>query len=67
MFMKKQICSKCKTGKTTYGLDPKSECCPYIEYWEQNKCKFYKPLGNAFIRSLLVKLKKICSLVARRF
>jgi len=44
MFWTKQICSKCKTGKYTYELDPKSECCPYIGCWRRNTCYFYKPL-----------------------
>lgn len=44
MFLKKQICPRCKTGKYTYDLDPKSEVCPYIGCWRRNKCHFYKPL-----------------------
>ena len=44
MFLKKQICPRCKTGKYTYDLDPKSEVCPYIGCWRRNKCSFYKPL-----------------------
>ena len=44
MFLKKQICPRCKTGKYTYDLDPKSETCPYIGCWRRNKCSFYKPL-----------------------
>ena len=44
MFGKKQICPRCKTGKYTYELDPKSEACPYIGCWKCNKCHFYKPL-----------------------
>ena len=43
MFNKK-ICPRCKTGKYTYDLDPKSEVCPYIGCWRRNKCSFYKPL-----------------------
>ena len=46
MFLKKQICPRCKTGKYTYDLDPKSETCPYIGCWRRNKCSFYKPLGK---------------------
>ena len=44
VFLKKQICPRCKTGKYTYDLDPKSEVCPYIGCWRRNKCHFYKPL-----------------------
>ncbi len=44
MFLKKQICPRCKTGKHTYDLDPKSDVCPYIGCWKRNKCHFYKPL-----------------------
>ena len=46
MFWKKQICPRCKTGKYTYDLDPKSETCPYIGCWRRNKCSFYKPLDK---------------------
>ena len=44
VFLKKQICPRCKTGKYTYDLDPKSVTCPYIGCWKCNKCHFYKPL-----------------------
>ena len=44
VFLKKQICPRCKTGKYTYDLDPKSDTCPYIGCWKRNKCSFYKPL-----------------------
>ena len=43
MVRNKQICPRCKTGKYTYELDPKSEACPYIGCWRRNKCSFYKP------------------------
>lgn len=46
MFLKKQICPRCKTGKYTYDLDPKLETCPYIGCWKRNKCSFYKPLDK---------------------
>lgn len=46
MFWKKQICPRCKTGKYTYDLDPKSETCPYIGCWRRNKCSFYKPFDK---------------------
>ena len=42
----KKICPRCKTGKYTYDLDPKSEVCPYIGCWRRNKCSFYKPLDK---------------------
>ena len=48
MFLKKQICPKCKTGKYTYDLDPKSETCPHIGCWKRNRCHFYKPLDKTF-------------------
>ena len=53
MFFKKQICPRCKTGKYTYELDPKSECCPYIGCWRRNKCRFYKPLDKTHRASTL--------------
>lgn len=46
VFLKKQIRPRCKTGKYTYDLDPKSETCPYIGCWKRNKCHFYKPLDK---------------------
>ena len=46
MFLKMQICSRCKTGKYMYELDPKSEICPYIGFWKKNKCHFYVPLDK---------------------
>ena len=46
VFLKKQICPRCKTGKYTYDLDPKSETCPYIGCWRRNKCSFYKPFDK---------------------
>jgi hypothetical protein len=42
----KKICPRCKTGKYTYDLDPKSEACPYIGCWRRNKYSFYKPLDK---------------------
>lgn len=52
MFNKK-ICPRCKTGKYTYDLDPKSEACPYIGCWKRNKCSFYKPLDKNFKKRFL--------------
>ncbi len=46
-FSEKQLCPKCKTGKYTYDLDPKSETCPYIGCLKWNKCPFYKPLEKS--------------------
>lgn len=46
VFWNKKICPRCKTGKYTYDLDPKSEVCPYIGCWRRNKCSFYKPLNK---------------------
>ena len=58
MFWKKQICPRCKTGKYTYELDPKSEVCPYIGCWKRNKCHFYKPLEKAPKTGILSGLRK---------
>lgn len=44
---KEQICPKCKTGKYTYELDPKSDACPNISCWENGKCAFYAPLKKS--------------------
>ena len=55
MFNKK-ICPRCKTGKYTYDLDPKSDACPYIECWRRNKCSFYKPLDKHSKSSLFHKV-----------
>ena len=57
MFWNKKICPRCKTGKYTYDLDPKSEVCPYIGFWRKNKCPFYKPLDKEHKKVLLAILK----------
>lgn len=44
MFWKKQICSRCKTGRDSYILDEHSESCPYIGCLKDGKCQFYAPL-----------------------
>lgn len=59
MFFRKQICPRCKTGKYTYDLDPKSENCPYIECWKRNKCPFYKPLFKDDKTCLFIKEQKV--------
>ena len=56
MFLKKQICPRCKTGKYTYDLDPKSEVCPYIGCWRRNKCHFYKPLSKTSQKGFLNRI-----------
>ena len=58
MFFRKQICPRCKTGKYTYDLDPKSDACPYIGCWKRNKCHFYKPLEKAPKAGILSGLHK---------
>ena len=58
MFCEKQICPRCKTGKYTYDLDPKSEACPYIGCWRRNKCHFYKPLERKFKKDFFSKHNK---------
>ena len=57
VFLKKQICPRCKTGKYTYDLDPKSETCPYIGCWRRNKCSFYKPLEKGTKKGVLSGFK----------
>ena len=57
MFFKKQICPRCKTGKYTYDLDPKSETCPYIGCWRRNKFHFYKPLEKGAKKDIFGGLK----------
>lgn len=59
MFLKKRICSRCKTGKYTYELDPKSETCPYIGCWKKNRCYFYKPLDKPSKNGILSGFKKM--------
>lgn len=55
----KKICPRCKTGKYTYDLDPKSDACPYIECWNRNECPFYKPLSKDDNTCLFIKEQKI--------
>ena len=63
MFLKKQICPRCKTGKYTYELDPKSEVCPYIGCWRRNKCHFYKPLEKSAKKDIFNGFKNKRSLL----
>ena len=63
MFLKKQICPRCKTGKYTYDLDPKSEVCPYIGCWRRNKCHFYKPLEKSAKKGIFNSFKNKRSLL----
>lgn len=56
IFFRKQICPRCKTGKYTYDLDPKSEVCPYIGCWRRNKCHFYKPLNKTSQKGFLNRI-----------
>ncbi len=44
MFWRRQICPKCKTGRDSYTLDMRSGECPYIDCWNDGKCRFYVPL-----------------------
>ena len=46
MFFKKQICPKCKVGQETYRLDNKSEACPFIHCWKDNKCAAFEPIDK---------------------
>lgn len=46
MYLEKQICPKCKVGKESYELDRHSETCPYIEYWKDGKCPFFRPIDK---------------------
>lgn len=55
-LLNKKICPRCKTGKYTYDLDPKSDACPYIGCWRRNKCSFYKPLDKHSKSSLFHKV-----------
>ncbi len=57
MFWNKKICPRCKTGKYTYDLDPKSEMCPNINYWKNGKCQFYKPLDKPIKKGFFGRLK----------
>ena len=57
MFLKKQICPRCKTGKYTYDLDPKSETCPYIGCWKMGSVAFSNRLIQHLKRVFLAGLK----------
>lgn len=66
MFLKKQICPRCKTGKYTYDLDPKSDVCPYIGCWKRNKCHFYKPLEKEPKKGIFSSFKKKRSVTPKK-
>lgn len=46
MTDKIKICENCIVGREAYELDKSTEVCPYIRNWKNNKCSFYKPIGN---------------------
>ena len=46
MTDKIKICENCIVGWEAYELDISTEVCPYIRNWKNNKCSFYKPIGN---------------------
>lgn len=69
MFFKEKIylCTNCKTGQKTYGLDSHSEFCPYISCYNKNNCPFFQPINpvgyqernkKGFISKLLDYFKK---------
>ena len=58
MFIKKQICPKCKVGKESYELDRLSETCPYIGYWKDGKCQFFQPLDKPLKKVFFARKKK---------
>ena len=47
MFLNKQICSKCETGKKSFELDKHSDNCPYISCCKDGRCHYFKPLKEA--------------------
>ncbi len=61
LFWNKQICPKCRTGKESYELDPKSDACPNISCWKNGKCPFYIPLEKPPKSSIFKRYKKTIS------
>lgn len=57
MFFKKQICPKCKVGQETYRLDNKSEACPFIHCWHNNKCSAFEPLDKPSKNGIFSNIK----------
>lgn len=57
MFWKKQICPKCKVGQETYRLDSKSEACPFIHCWKDNKCSAFEPIEKPSKNGIFSNIK----------
>ena len=58
--MKKELCSRCKTGRDSLLLDPRSDTCPYLGTHSGKKCGMYvklkKPKKDKFFRRILRKI-----------
>lgn len=48
-----QLCPKCKTGKNSYILDPKSVFCPHIACLSKNGCGYFTPIFGTDIDKYL--------------
>ena len=44
---KDYLCPKCKIGKETYRLDLRSSFCPYICFYNGDKCSIFKPMTKS--------------------
>ncbi len=42
--MKKELCSRCKTGRDSLLLDPRSDTCPYLSTHTGKKCGMFVKL-----------------------
>ncbi|MBO5007953.1 MAG: hypothetical protein J6D26_03895 [Clostridia bacterium] len=43
---KQHLCNTCQTGKESYLLDSRSPFCPYLEFYQDNKCPMYKAVSK---------------------
>lgn len=55
---KRNLCSKCETGKYHYELDQRSPMCPYISCYNKKKCAMYVKSEKTTILYALKKLFK---------
>lgn len=55
--MKKELCSRCKTGRDSLLIDPRSDTCPYLGTHTGKKCgmfvKLKKPKHDRFITKII--------------
>ncbi len=68
MFRRKvKLCENCETGKRTYELDCHTAFCPYLFYYKNKGCLYYKPIKNPEVsKEKISLLKKLISRISSK-